>query len=72
MKDLLRKAETLTEALPWIKEAWGRTVVIKYGGAVHSFTDWKADGSMKGAKYDEKADQRSWEDMKAFFAEVLK
>ena len=33
MKDLLRKAETLTEALPWIKEAWGRTVVIKYGGA---------------------------------------
>lgn len=46
--------------------------LIKYGGAVHSFTDRKADGSMKGAKYDEKADQRSWEDMKAFFAEVLK
>ena len=33
MKDLLSKAETLTEALPWIKRAWGRTVVIKYGGA---------------------------------------
>ena len=33
MKDLLAKAETLTEALPWIKETWGRTVVIKYGGA---------------------------------------
>jgi len=33
MKDLLLKAETLTEALPWIKETWGRTVVIKYGGA---------------------------------------
>jgi dienelactone hydrolase len=46
--------------------------LIKYGGAVHSFTDWNADGSMKGAKYDEKADQRSWEDMKAFFAECLK
>lgn len=33
MKDLLNKAQTLMEALPWIKHAWGRTVVIKYGGA---------------------------------------
>lgn len=33
MKDLLSKATTLMEALPWIKHAWGRTVVIKYGGA---------------------------------------
>jgi acetylglutamate kinase len=33
MKDLLAKANTLMEALPWIKHAWGRTVVIKYGGA---------------------------------------
>ncbi len=33
MKDLLAKAETLMEALPWIKQTWGRTVVIKYGGA---------------------------------------
>jgi acetylglutamate kinase len=33
MKDLLEKANTLMEALPWIKHAWGRTVVVKYGGA---------------------------------------
>jgi acetylglutamate kinase len=33
MKHLLDKAEVLTEALPWIKQAYGRTVVIKYGGA---------------------------------------
>lgn len=33
MNDLLFKAETLTEALPWIKRTWGKTVVIKYGGA---------------------------------------
>jgi len=33
VKDLLSKAETLTEALPWIKRTWGRTIVIKYGGA---------------------------------------
>ena len=30
---LLEKAATLTEALPWIKATWGKTVVIKYGGA---------------------------------------
>ena len=33
MKDLFAKAEILTEALPWIKRMWGRTVVVKYGGA---------------------------------------
>lgn len=33
MKDLLAKAETLTEALPWIKATWGSIVVVKYGGA---------------------------------------
>ena len=46
--------------------------LVKYGGAVHSFTDWGMDGSMKGAKYDEKADKRSWNDMKAFFAECFR
>ena len=45
---------------------------IAYSGAVHSFTDWNADGSMQGAKYNEKADKRSWEHMKAFFAEIFK
>ncbi len=33
MRDVLDKASTLMEALPWIKAAWGRTVVIKYGGS---------------------------------------
>ncbi|MBE0476929.1 MAG: acetylglutamate kinase [Coriobacteriia bacterium] len=33
MIDLLDKARTLTEALPYIKRTWGKTVVIKYGGA---------------------------------------
>src|SRR6266516_3884708 len=46
--------------------------LVKYGGAVQSFTDWNADGSMKGAKYDERADKRSWEDMKLFFAEIFR
>jgi acetylglutamate kinase len=33
VEDLLLKARTLTEALPYIKRTWGKTVVIKYGGA---------------------------------------
>ena len=47
--------------------------LVSYGGAVHSFTDWNAGNDhSKGAAYNEKADQRSWEAMKTFFAEVLK
>ena len=46
--------------------------LIQYGGAVHSFTDWNADGSMKGAQYNEKADKRSWAAMKQFLAECFK
>ncbi|MHB8762082.1 MAG: acetylglutamate kinase [Coriobacteriia bacterium] len=33
MQEMLDKAAILMESLPWIKRAWGRTVVIKYGGA---------------------------------------
>jgi len=46
--------------------------LVQYGGAVHSFTDWGADGSMKGAQYNERADKRSWEDMKQFFGEIFR
>ncbi|MEQ9619382.1 MAG: acetylglutamate kinase [Deltaproteobacteria bacterium] len=34
MKDLIQKAKTLVEALPYIKEFYGETIVIKYGGSV--------------------------------------
>lgn len=33
MDEMLNKAAILMESLPWIKRAWGRTVVIKYGGS---------------------------------------
>jgi acetylglutamate kinase len=33
MQEYLQKARTLTEALPYIREFSGKTVVIKYGGA---------------------------------------
>jgi dienelactone hydrolase len=46
--------------------------LIKYGGAVHSFTQPDPGFSNPGAKYNEKADKRSWEDMKLFFAEIFK
>jgi len=47
-------------------------VLVKYGGAVHSFTDWNATGAMKGAQYNERADKRSWEAMQQFFNEAFK
>ncbi|HOV32820.1 MAG TPA: acetylglutamate kinase [Candidatus Hydrogenedens sp.] len=34
MQKIIEKAEVLIEALPYIREFWGKTVVIKYGGAV--------------------------------------
>jgi dienelactone hydrolase len=47
--------------------------LIAYGGAVHAFTDWGAGtDNSKGAAYNEKADRRSWEAMKQFFAELFR
>ena len=46
--------------------------LIKYSGAMHSFTNPGADGVVvPGAKYDENADKRSWEAMKSFFTELF-
>jgi dienelactone hydrolase len=47
--------------------------LILYGGAVHSFTQPMAgNDNSKGAAYNEKADKRSWEAMKQFFAGIFK
>ncbi|MFO1487024.1 MAG: dienelactone hydrolase family protein [Verrucomicrobiota bacterium] len=46
--------------------------LVKYGGAVHSFTDWAMDGkALPGAQYNAAADHRSWDAMKEFFAEIF-
>lgn len=46
--------------------------IVAYGNAVHSFTDWNAgNDNSKGAAYNERADKRSWEAMKQFFAEIF-
>ena len=49
---------------------------ISYAGAVHAFTNPKADQvaaavGLKGIGYNAAADHRSWEHMRVFFAEVL-
>lgn len=47
--------------------------LIKYGGAVHSFTDPDAGNKpATGAAYNPLADQRSWEHMRVFFNEIFK
>jgi dienelactone hydrolase len=46
--------------------------LVQYGGAVHSFTDWKLkESTMPGALYNERADKRSWEALKQFLAELF-
>ncbi|MFT4176980.1 MAG: dienelactone hydrolase family protein [Luteolibacter sp.] len=46
--------------------------LVSYGHAVHSFTQKHAGNDpSKGAAYNESADLRSWEAMKAFFVELF-
>jgi dienelactone hydrolase len=46
--------------------------LLKYGNAVHAFTNPAAGGDKsKGAAYNEAADRRSWQAMKDFFGEVF-
>jgi len=47
--------------------------LVKYGGAVHSFTNWETpykEGAPFG--YNEKADQRSWTEFKTFLNDIFK
>jgi dienelactone hydrolase len=47
--------------------------MVFYGGAVHSFTNPDVDGyNLKGAAYNKKADERSWNSMQLFFAEIFR
>ncbi len=46
--------------------------MVCYGGAVHSFTNPTSGlDPSHGVAYNEKADKRSWEHMKVFFATVF-
>jgi dienelactone hydrolase len=47
--------------------------IVSYGGAMHAFTQPDVGKlNLPGAKYNEKADKRSWQAMKDFFAEIFK
>ncbi len=47
--------------------------LVMYGNAVHSFSDPNAgDDPDTGVAYNSKADRRSWQDLKTFFAEIFK
>ena len=55
-----------------LKDAKVDYQIVKFGGAVHSFTDKSAgDDPSKGAAYNAKADSRSWEMMKSFLKEIF-
>jgi len=46
--------------------------LVSYGGAVHSFTNpASGNDNSRGVAYNEKADRRSWEAMRIFFAEIF-
>jgi dienelactone hydrolase len=46
--------------------------LLKFGGAVHSFTDKGAgNDASRGAAYNESADKRSWAAMKSLLAEIF-
>jgi len=71
--DPFEPAADLTAFCEEMRQAKVDWQLIFLGGAVHSFTDWGADGKWNaGAKYNERADRRSWEYMKLFFAEIFR
>ena len=71
--DPFQKPEDLTAFENEMRDAKVDWQITFYGGAVHSFTQPMAgNDNSKGAAYNEKADKRSWEAMKAFFAEIFK
>ncbi len=70
--DPFQKPEDLTAFESEMRDSKVDWQIVFYGGAVHAFTQPNPGFVNAGAKYNEKADKRSWEAMKAFFAEIFK
>lgn len=71
--DPFQKPEDLTAFEKEMRDAKVDWQITFYGGAVHSFTQPMAgNDNSRGAAYNEKADKRSWQAMKDFFAEIFK
>ncbi len=70
--DPLIPAEQVSAFIAEMNAAGANWEFISYGGAVHSFTNKDADGTMNpGIRYDAQADARSWRSMTSFFEEVF-
>jgi dienelactone hydrolase len=71
--DPFQKPEDLAAFEKEMRDAKVDWQIDFYGGAVHAFTQPNAgNDNSKGAAYNERADKRSWEAMKQFFAEIFK
>ncbi|MGO8765596.1 MAG: dienelactone hydrolase family protein [Limisphaerales bacterium] len=70
--DPFQSAENLTAFQNEMRNSGVDWQMVSYGGAVHAFTQPDVDKeNLNGAKYNEKADKRSWQAMKDFFAEIF-
>ncbi|MES2745107.1 MAG: dienelactone hydrolase family protein, partial [Bdellovibrionota bacterium] len=70
--DPYQKPENLTAFENEMRESKVDWQLVKFGGAVHSFTEQSAGSdNSKGAAYNEKADKRSFADAQAFLKETL-
>ncbi|MES1180282.1 MAG: dienelactone hydrolase family protein [Verrucomicrobiota bacterium] len=70
--DPFQKPEDLTAFESEMRDNKVDWAITFYGGAVHSFTQPNPGFENPGAKYNEKADQRSWQAMQDFFGEIFK
>jgi dienelactone hydrolase len=69
--DPFQKPEDLTAFESEMRDSKVDWEITFYGNAVHAFTQPDPGFSNPGAKYNEKADKRSWQAMKTFFAEIF-
>jgi dienelactone hydrolase len=71
-EDPLVPHDKLNEFLAEMAQAGADCQTIAYTGAMHSFTNPEADGSvMPGILYHERTDRRSWKAMQMFLDEVF-
>jgi len=70
--DPFQKPEDLDAFEKEMRDSKADWQITFYGGAVHAFTQPDPGFVNAGARYNEKADQRSWDAMKSFFAEIFK
>jgi dienelactone hydrolase len=70
--DPMIKPEEIAAFQEAMRQAGTEWQMVLYGGAVHSFTNPDADkAGLKGAAYNAAADQRSWQQLKDFLAEIF-